>query len=259
MLRRIRTILKSPENGYLCVRKLVGAISRFLTMRHNKIAQPYILYKIKSTLNFTTSNADENFLRDRPDMKNTIKRRTYQDQEAAREIASLRDTVDALVQRVQTLESMVGVKERNESLPPPPLSPVTKKRKRSCEDFESEQPQNETKTLPALPSDVMDMDMDWNATEIMTTTPIKRETTEELSEFLEGMDFQDTRKRTLARPSLIRNPSWESVCENMSLPGDISAHDAAKVGEVLSYLMPQIQAALLNQMQKSSSGSLLSI
>lgn len=201
----------------------------------------------------------ENFLRDRPDMKNTIKRRTYQDQEAAREIASLRDTVDALVQRVQTLESMVGVKERNESLPPPPLSPVTKKRKRSCEDFESEQPQNETKTLPALPSDVMDMDMDWNATEIMTTTPIKRETTEELSEFLEGMDFQDTRKRTLPRPSLIRNPSWESVCENMSLPGDISAHDAAKVGEVLSYLMPQIQAALLNQMQKSSSGSLLSI
>jgi len=193
----------------------------------------------------------KDFLRDRPERKNLIKRRTYQDQEAAREIASLRDTVRALVQRVETLESRLGVKGNREDVLPPPLSPVTKKRKRSCEDFESDRVENETKTLPALPSDVMDMDFDWNNT--VARTPLKRETTEELSHFLEGMDFGDTRKRVLSRPSLIRSPSWDSTLESVSLPGDVSAQDAQKVGEVLSYLMPQIQAALVNQMQKSSS------
>jgi hypothetical protein len=194
----------------------------------------------------------ENFLRDHPELKTRIKRRTYQDQEAAREISSLQETVRALVQRVETLESMVGVQRENVS----PLSPAKKKRKRSFEDFEQmQQQQQDTRTISALPSDVMSMDLDWNTNSTSSNNinnNNKIESTVELSEFLEGMDFEETRKKMLPRPSLIRSPSWETVCENVSLPGDISTQDAAKVGELLSVLMPQIQAALLSQMQNSS-------
>lgn len=178
----------------------------------------------------------ENFIRDRPDLLSLVKRRTYQDQETAKEIATLKETVSTLVERVKMLENMIGVQstvDDNKNQPP------QKKRKRSCEDFD-EQPGGE----------MMDLD-----------------STKELATFLEDMDFDDT-SRKVARnlpsniisrppslrrspswnPSLCESPSWESVCENVSVPDDVSSEDAAKVGEVLSYLMPQIQQALLNQM-----------
>ena len=139
----------------------------------------------------------KDFLRDRPDMKNLIKRRTYQDQEAER--SRLYDACMCIGSTCGDVESKLRC-ERKHQRGSSTSSAFSRDEEvsRSCEDFESDQVENETKTLPAL-LEMMDMDFDWNNTVQEHHSKEKRPRN---CLIFEGMDFGDTRKRRVSsRPS----------------------------------------------------------
>lgn len=228
----------------------------------------------------------KNFIRGRPDLLMSIKRRTYQDVDANRQIQSLQNQVSGLnskvehlTEEVSTLKQLIAklvgsrksgngeeegeeIRANLDAFVSSTSRGLAKKRKRS---FDADESSTSPEQMVRLNSDGI----------VMNANSGVQYSTEELAQFLDGLEFQTDENAastpsssmdvvdqtsTLSEPSLVRCPSWNTVCKQQSdvtmegmsttLRDDVSKlkEDPEKIAQLLTIFLPQIQAQLMSTM-----------
>eukprot|EP00939_MAST-03C_sp_MAST-3C-sp1_P003036 g3036.t1 len=222
----------------------------------------------------------KSFVRDRPDLLRHIKRKTYQDQESARqidalqtEVSSMKCTIDTLTSQVATLQNLVSQLTRKRNIGDGDNGRDQKKRKRLCETPPSKVPKFED--IGVFP--------EFRRSTSMGSIESSKdgrsiETEEDLSRFLDDLGFGGSSASAVMECEPSTNSSLldseadaimlsaskgsagncgnqdSSVLDlpdkNLDLPAGFSEEDAQKVVKMWAIIMPQIQSAFMAQFQR---------
>jgi len=209
------------------------------------------------------------FIRDRPDFLPLIKRKTYQDQESAKQIREMKQEMDKLRSYVSDLEGQInGLKSTVDELV---RERKTKNERQGPEDQGTDK-KRKMSARERVPTSSMIMMSPPKLRRVDSFNEFERLDTTgggeyELSTFLEDLDFDDEtlqydrgdrvdmdednnehRVKDVLRDLSTPNSSTKSI----PLPEGCSEEDAEKVVKLWTYLMPQFQQALLSQVKTSA-------